>query len=81
MSRLRLAAAIYLGCALMAAWAILRAWDHLTRREPSTLPRHLDPEIVVQPWDPRTVTLVEVKTNQYPSADPTGWRPGWTTWN
>jgi hypothetical protein len=53
------ALAIYLGCALMAAWAILRAWDHLTRREPSTLPRRLDPEIVVQPWDCYTVTLAD----------------------
>ena len=63
------ALAIYLGCALMAAWAILRAWDHLTRREPPALPRHLDPEIVVQPWDPRTVSLSEGIT----FVDPTGW--------
>jgi hypothetical protein len=57
----RTAVAVYLGAALMAAWAILRAWDHLTRDRcaESTLPRHADPEIVVQPWDPRTVTLAD----------------------
>lgn len=56
---MKTALAIYLGCALMAAWAIIRAVDHLTRREPPTLPRHLDPEIVVQPWDAYTVTLAD----------------------
>ena len=29
---MRRALAIYLGCALLAAWAILRAWDHLHGR-------------------------------------------------
>ena len=46
------AVAIYLGCAVMAAWAFLRAWDHFTRREP-------DPHDAIQPWDCRSVTLAD----------------------
>jgi hypothetical protein len=34
----RTALAIYLGCALMAVWAILRAWDHFHGRPPVTPP-------------------------------------------
>ena len=30
----RTALAVYLGCALMAAWAVLRAWDHFHGRPP-----------------------------------------------
>lgn len=53
------AAAIYLGAALLAAWAILRAWDHLRGRRP--LPPEWDePDDGVQPPDPRPVYLVTV---------------------
>ena len=52
------AVAIYLGAALMAAWAILRAWDHFRGRpEP---PPWQEPEDGVQPLDPRLVYLVTV---------------------
>jgi hypothetical protein len=34
----RTALAIYAGCALMAVWAALRAWDHLRGRPPVTPP-------------------------------------------
>jgi hypothetical protein len=50
----RTAVAIYFGAALMAAWAILRAWDHLTRRVPPP-----DPLDAIQPWDCRSVTLAD----------------------
>ena len=49
------ALAIYLGAALMAAWAILRAWDHV-RGRPAPEP-WVEPEDGVQPADPYVVTL------------------------
>ena len=53
------AVAIYLGAALMAAWAILRAWDHFRTVQISTadgIARHLDPAIVHAGWCPTTRT-------------------------
>ena len=47
----RTALAIYFGCALMAAWAILRAWDHFHGRPPVT------PEPSVPPQDIRLLYL------------------------
>lgn len=51
----RTAVAIYLGAALMAAWAVLRAWDHFRGRPPVTPPWE-PPD--VQPGDPRTWRLI-----------------------
>ena len=56
---MRKALAIYLGCALLAAWAILRAWDHLRGRQEvyaTRYPRHLDPAICHAGWCPTTRT-------------------------
>lgn len=44
--------AAYLGAALVAAWAILRAWDHF-RGRPPVAPPWQEPEDGVQPPDPR----------------------------
>lgn len=52
---MRRAVAIYLGVALMAAWAILRAWDHL-RGRPMPAP-DVEPDDGVQPGDIYLVTL------------------------
>lgn len=50
------ALATYLGAAILAAWAILRAWDHLRGREVYASPRHLDPAICHAGWCPTTRT-------------------------
>lgn len=51
------AVAIYLGCAVMAAWAILRVWDHI-RGRPAPVP-WIEPDDGIQPWDCRSVTLAD----------------------
>lgn len=51
------ALATYLGAALLAAWAILRAWDHFRGRRQAPPPWQ-EPEDGVQPADPRPVYLV-----------------------
>jgi hypothetical protein len=50
----RTALAIYLGCGLLAAWAILRAYDHLRGRPPVTPPW----EEPLPPVDPYIATIL-----------------------
>ena len=50
------ALAIYLGAALMAAWAILRAWDHF-RGRPAPVPEWQEPDDGVQPPDLYLVSI------------------------
>ena len=52
---MRRAAAIYLGAALLAAWAVLRFYDHLRGRPQPT--NWDEPEDGVQPVDVYLVTL------------------------
>ena len=56
------AAACYLGAALMAAWAIHRAWDHRRGRRPEP-PRWIEPEDGVQPLDPYVADLAMASRN------------------
>ena len=77
---MRKAIAIYLGCAVIAAYVILRAWDHFRGLPPiepdpwATLPQ---PDLA--PIRPKSVIFSDNLT----AADPVVWWSGWQTsrWN
>lgn len=78
---MRKALAVYLGCALIAAYVVVRAWDHFRGRPPEPDPWAALPQPDLAPIRPKSAIWSD---NLTAADDPPLWWSGWqdtSRWN